>query len=183
MACAAAAALMPVLAACGVEDQGVEEPAREGLAIDIDGINYNVFITRQLNLAIPPDKAYYEGPAAKPGNALYGVFVQACNISEDEDRTTIDLENFVVEDNQGNEFEPIELAGGQRVRLPQHEAAGRGVHPRGGQRGPARARPPARCCCSTSRWRTPRTARSSWSSRARPRRSTSSWTCSAASRG
>jgi hypothetical protein len=108
-ACAAAAALLPVLAACGVEDQGVDEPAREGLAIDIDGINYNVFITRQLNLAEPPDTAYYEGPAAKPGNALYGVFIQACNISEDEDRTSIPTEDFIVEDNQGNEFEPIEL--------------------------------------------------------------------------
>ena len=95
-ACAATAVLVPVLAACG-EEQGVEEPAREGLAIDIGGINYNVFITRQLNLGIVPDKAYYEGPAAKPGNALYGVFLQACNISEDEDRTTTD--DFVVEDN------------------------------------------------------------------------------------
>ena len=105
-ACAAAAVLVPVLSACG-EEQGVEEPAREGLAIDIGGINYNVFITRELNLAIPPDKDYYNGPAAKPGNALYGVFVQACNISENEDRTT--TEDFVVEDNQGTEFEPIEL--------------------------------------------------------------------------
>jgi len=110
-ACAAAAVLVPVVAGCGVEDQGVDEPAREGLAIDIDGINYNVFITRQLNLEIPPDKAYYEGPAAKPGNALYGIFIQACNISEDEDRTSVDLDRFVVEDNQGNEFEPIEIEG------------------------------------------------------------------------
>ena len=108
MACAAAAALASVMVACG-DEPGVDEPAREGLAIDIDGINYNVFITRQLNLGIPPDKAYYEGPPAKPGNTLYGVFLQACNISEDEDRTTIAVEDFVVEDNQGNEFEPIEL--------------------------------------------------------------------------
>jgi len=108
VACAAAAALASVMVACG-DEPGVDEPAREGLAIDIDGINYNVFITRQLNLGIPPDKAYYEGPPAKPGNTLYGVFLQACNISEDEDRTTIAVEDFVVEDNQGNEFEPIEL--------------------------------------------------------------------------
>jgi hypothetical protein len=106
VACAAAAVLVPALSACG-DEPGVDEPAREGLAIDIGGINYNVFITRELNLAIPPDKAYYKGPAAKPGNALYGVFIQACNISENEDRTTTD--DFVVEDNQGNEFEPIEL--------------------------------------------------------------------------
>jgi hypothetical protein len=105
-ACAAAAVLVPVLAACG-DEQGVDEPAREGLAIDIGGINYNVFITRQLNLKIAPDKAYYAGPPAKPGNALYGIFLQACNISQDEDRTT--TEDFVVEDNQGNEFKPIAL--------------------------------------------------------------------------
>ena len=37
-------------AACGEADveQGVEEPAREGLAVDMGGIDYNVFITRQL---------------------------------------------------------------------------------------------------------------------------------------
>ena len=76
---------MPVLApAAAAMSSGVDEPAREGLAIDVGGIDYNVFITRQLNLAIPPDKAYYEGPPAKPGNALYGIFLQACNISEDE---------------------------------------------------------------------------------------------------
>lgn len=105
-ACVAAAVLVPVLSACG-DEQGVDEPAREGLAIDIGGINYNVFITRELNLAIPPDKDYYKGPPAKPGNSLYGIFIQACNISENEDRTTTD--DFVVEDNQGNEFEPIDL--------------------------------------------------------------------------
>ena len=104
--CVAAAVLAPVLSACG-DEPGVDEPAREGLAIDIGGINYNVFITRELNLAIPPDKDYYKGPPAEPGNALYGIFIQACNISESEDR--VSTEDFVVEDNQGNEFEPIEL--------------------------------------------------------------------------
>ena len=45
-------------------EPGVEEPAREGLAIHVGGIDYNVFITRELNLEITPDKAYYEGPPA-----------------------------------------------------------------------------------------------------------------------
>lgn len=93
------------LAGCG-EEPGVEEPAREGLAIEIGGIDYDVGTTRQLNLAITPDKAFYDGPPAKPGHALYGVFVEACNVSEEPLTTTSD---FVVEDNQGNEFEPIEL--------------------------------------------------------------------------
>ncbi len=97
--------VMGLLAACG-DEPGVDEPAREGLAIDVAGIDYNVFITRQLNLDITPDKAYYRGPAARPGNALYGVFLQACNLGDDARRTTND---FVVEDNQGNRFRPIPL--------------------------------------------------------------------------
>jgi len=99
VACAAA------LGGCG-EEPGVDEPAREGLAIEIGGIDYDVGITRQLNLAITPDEAFYDGPPAKPGHALYGVFVEACNVSEEPLTTTSD---FLVEDNQGNEFEPIEL--------------------------------------------------------------------------
>ena len=50
------------LAACGEADveQGVEEPAREGIAVPLDGVDYNVFITRQLNTRIPPDTAYVD---------------------------------------------------------------------------------------------------------------------------
>ena len=94
-----------LVAGCGAEP-GVDEPAREGLAIEIGGIDYDVGITRQLNLAIPPDEAFYEGPPAEPGHALYGVFLEACNVSREPLTTTND---FVVEDNQGNEYEPIEL--------------------------------------------------------------------------
>jgi hypothetical protein len=108
-ACALSLVLAGGLAACGADHDsiGVEEPAREGLAVDIGGLDYNVFITRQLNLAITPDKAYYEGPPAKPGNSLYGVFVQVCNPSEDERLQS--ASEFKVIDNQGVEFEPIEL--------------------------------------------------------------------------
>jgi len=107
--CAMALALGAVVAGCGShEEPGVHEPAREGLAIDVAGIEYNVFLTRELNLSITPDKAYYEGPPAKAGNALFGVFLQACN-PEDADRTLSPTSDFVAEDNQGNEFTPVEL--------------------------------------------------------------------------
>lgn len=105
-ACALALICGLGLSACNDDEPGVDEPAREGLAIDVGGIDYNVFLTRELNLSIPPDKAYYEGRPAPPGSALYGVFIQACNLGDDLRRTT---DNFKVEDNQGNEFEPIEL--------------------------------------------------------------------------
>lgn len=96
-------------AACGEADveQGVEEPAREGLALELDGVEYNVFITRQLNTRIPPDDAYVEeGTEPDAGETLYGVFLQACNRSDDAQET---VDDFKIVDNQGNEFEPEEL--------------------------------------------------------------------------
>src|SRR5213592_1818150 len=89
------------LAACGSKGQGVKEPAQEGLALDLAGIDYNVFITRELNLAIPPDSAYYTGPPAKKGETLYGVFLQACNHGKKPMPTA---SQFTVVDNQGNKF-------------------------------------------------------------------------------
>ncbi len=102
------AALAAGLAACGESDveQGVDEPAREGLAIELDGVDYNVFITRQLNTKVTPDKAYFDGPEAEPGETLYGVFIQVCNRSEDTHETASD---FKIKDAQDNEFEPEEL--------------------------------------------------------------------------
>jgi hypothetical protein len=83
----------------------VDEPAREGLAIELGGVNYNVFITRQLNPEITPDGAYVTDDPP-PGETLYGVFIEVCNVSDDP-RTPTD--RFVVRDNQGNRFEPEEL--------------------------------------------------------------------------
>ena len=93
-------------AACGDDEPGVDEPAREGLALELDGVDYNVFITRQLNLAVTPDDAYYDGPEPEQGETLYGVFLQTCNNS---DETLETVEDFLVVDSQGNEFEPEEL--------------------------------------------------------------------------
>jgi hypothetical protein len=102
------AALVGGLTACGNKDeeQGVDEPAREGLAIEMGGVDYNVFITRQLNTKVTPDKAYFDGPEAAQGETLYGVFIQVCNRSGDTHPTAAD---FKIKDAQGNEFEPEEL--------------------------------------------------------------------------
>jgi hypothetical protein len=97
------------VAACGEADvkQGVDEPAREGLSLPLDGIDYNVFITRELNTRIPPDDAYVPpGTQAKRGETLYGVFLQACNR---EGGTHPTADRFKIVDNQGNEFEPEPL--------------------------------------------------------------------------
>jgi hypothetical protein len=109
-ACALSLALTGGLAACGADHStlGVDEPAREGLAVDVGGLDYNVFITRELNLSITPDKDVYDGPPAEPGHSLYGIFILVCNTGGDAVQSA-EISDFVVKDNQGNEFEPIEL--------------------------------------------------------------------------
>jgi len=104
-ACALALAALPGLTACNDTKQGIDEPAREGLAIELDGVDYNVFITRELNPKITPDSAYVsdEAPA---GEALYGVFLQVCNVSKDPRPTATE---FTVRDNQDNTFHPESL--------------------------------------------------------------------------
>ena len=95
--------------ACGNSDtkQGVDEAAREGLALPLDGIDYNVFITRELNPRITPDKSYVEpGTAPDAKHTLYGVFLQACNRGTGSNQTA---DRFKIVDNQGNEFEPQPL--------------------------------------------------------------------------
>jgi hypothetical protein len=112
------------LTACGKdEEQGVKEPAREGLSLNLAGIDYNVFITRELNPQIPPDSAYYKGPPAKKGQTLYGVFLQACNNGTKPLPTA---SHFTVKDNQGNEFHPSPLPADndfsyRPTRLDPHE--------------------------------------------------------------
>ncbi|HEX2232037.1 MAG TPA: hypothetical protein VHG69_01595 [Thermoleophilaceae bacterium] len=107
-ACALAATACLLLAACGKpsEEAGIEEPAREGLAIPIGRAYYNVFQTRQLNLETVPDRDYYLGETPPRDETLYGVFIQVCNEGEEPVETA---EHFVVTDNQGTEFEPVEL--------------------------------------------------------------------------
>ena len=109
LACAATAVS---LSGCFLEEAKEEgEALREGLAVKVDGIEYTVFITRQLNPSLPDDKGYWQGEEAKPGFSLYGVFLQACNRSDEDDDLPDDTyeatDDFVVEDTQGNKYEPL----------------------------------------------------------------------------
>jgi hypothetical protein len=109
-ACVAALALAGGLSACGKHDLGSEdEPGREGLSLPLGGVEYNIYITRELNLKITPDKAYYKGPAAAPGKVLYGVFIKACGGEKGKRASSLPTRNFVVKDNQGNEYRPKPL--------------------------------------------------------------------------
>jgi hypothetical protein len=104
-ACVLALAAPLALVACGSDEQGIDEPAREGLAIELGGVDYTVFITRELNPDITPDNAYVT-TEAPPGEALYGIFLKACNVSKDPRPAASE---FKVHDNQENTFEPEPL--------------------------------------------------------------------------
>jgi hypothetical protein len=99
-----ACALTAFAAGCGTPGED-KNPVREGIATDLGGLDYNVFITRQLNPKAVEDRDYYPGPeesaecARKPGSTppaltpqerpqrcptnLFGVFLQVCNNTSD----------------------------------------------------------------------------------------------------
>ena len=103
LACAAAAV---VAAGCGEHKEG--EAIREGIGVDVAGVKYNVFITRQINTRLASDRGYYHGPEPKPGFTHYGVFIKVCNETE-EFKRPIEADEFKVKDSQGGEYEPLEL--------------------------------------------------------------------------
>jgi hypothetical protein len=110
LACAATAVSF---SGCFLEEEKAEgEALREGLAVKVGGIEYTVYITRQLNPSLADDRGLWQGKEAPRGFGLYGVFIQACNMSDEdddlEDATYEATDEFVVVDTQGNEYEPLE---------------------------------------------------------------------------
>ena len=67
-----AATLTAAFAGCGADPPPASEPVREGLGIDVGGLTYNVYITRQLNLRDVEDRTYYKGAEAPPGSVEFG---------------------------------------------------------------------------------------------------------------
>jgi hypothetical protein len=110
------AALICVLALAGAALSGCGDnprennASREGLPERIGGIDYNVYITRELNLKDVEDSGYYKGPEAPPGFALYGVFMTACNPATSATSPDIpSASSFTIVDTQGNRFRPLSL--------------------------------------------------------------------------
>jgi hypothetical protein len=98
-----------VLAGCGSNPRE-HGAGREGAPEKIGKIEYNVYITRELNLKDVEDSGYYKGPEAPPGFALYGVFLTACNPEQSASTPAIPASSdFTVVDTQGNRFKPLPL--------------------------------------------------------------------------
>jgi hypothetical protein len=106
-------ALLLLAAGCG-EGAGDDrafipgEAAREGIAVELDGIDYEIFITRQLNVRDPEDRQYYPGPPAPPGVGYYGVFLRACALDEVK-RPVETSDRIKVLDIRGKEYRPLPL--------------------------------------------------------------------------
>jgi len=112
------------LAACG-GDEHHEVP--EGEAIEVDGVRYNVMITRYLNPDMVDDRAYLgpeyaEWPAAD--KYLLGVFLQIHN--ESGDTITIP-EDLTVVDTQDRRYEPIVVDSDYALELGAELADGKNV--------------------------------------------------------
>lgn len=135
----ACALLALVAAGCGEKGEDIE-PTREGIAADIAGLDYNVYITRQINPSDVGDRDYFDGPEQSEEcvgegpepqltpeerpqrcpTALFGVFIEVCNETSDRAitpaREPSNVEgrevagDFEIEDAQGNKFEPIAMS-------------------------------------------------------------------------
>jgi len=82
-------------------------PAREGLGVDVGGLTYTVFITRELNPRDVEDRDYIPPTDAGTGFAWFGVFLQVCNSENGTPKTpTNDLR---IVDTQGNTYTPTAL--------------------------------------------------------------------------
>lgn len=103
----AAAAVIATLAGCGVE-HAEGEPRREGLELPLDGVSYQVVLSRQINPSDVEDQGYLreEIEPPPPGQIFYGVFLQACNLTDEPQRTA---STFSIVDTAGEELEPVEL--------------------------------------------------------------------------
>jgi hypothetical protein len=103
--CVTAALTAVVVAGCGSNPRE-HNAGREGAPEKVGKLEYNVYITRELNLKDVEDSGYYQGPEAPPGYALYGVFLTACNEGSGSVQSAGD---FTVVDSQGNRFKPLPL--------------------------------------------------------------------------
>jgi hypothetical protein len=83
-------------------------PTREGLPVKVGGLDYTVFITRELNPRDTEDRDYIPQVDAGTGYAFFGVFIQVCN-THHSGATRIPVGDFKIVDTQGNTYSPSPL--------------------------------------------------------------------------
>lgn len=101
------------VAACGNEaNQGdtKETAESEALYLDLNGLKYQVQLSRQLNPKDAEDADYFRGVSAADsvlpeGSVWFGVFLR---VENESDEPIPSARAFEIEDTQGNVFEPVE---------------------------------------------------------------------------
>ena len=108
--CLAALAAL-VVSGCGNKVDTAIVGETEGIYVGVDGLTYQVQISRILNPASNEDQAYLRGlpeEAAEPASdeVWFGIFLRVENETDEELPAA---EEFRIHDTQETEFEPIEL--------------------------------------------------------------------------
>jgi hypothetical protein len=98
--------------ACGT---GEERDVKEGEAVELGDLLYNVQLTRFLNRDDAEDRAYLEGVPEPPKSKTYlAVFM---TISNEGDGTAHVPATFTVSDTRDKEYEPTPVHNGYALRL------------------------------------------------------------------
>jgi hypothetical protein len=98
--------------ACGNKESEILHGSTEGSYLDLDGMKYQVQISRQLNPASVEDRDYLIGldPSARnlpAGQEWFAVFVRVENDGEHAAKTATDYE---ITDTLGRKFRPVRFA-------------------------------------------------------------------------
>ena len=105
---AALAAL--VVAGCGNKEDEYTFGGTEGVYVTVDGLKYQVQISRLLNPADVEDQGYLrgisEGVAPNADEVWFAVFMR---VENDGDTTRTAADQFEIRDTQGNVFKPLNL--------------------------------------------------------------------------
>jgi hypothetical protein len=97
-------------AGCGNKETTATLAHTEGIYVTVDGLKYQIQISRVLNPAAPDDAAYLrgipEGEELADDEVWYGIFMR---VENDKDEPHPTAESFRIHDTQDDEYEPIDI--------------------------------------------------------------------------
>ncbi|MFY9469207.1 MAG: hypothetical protein WAP37_03730, partial [Solirubrobacterales bacterium] len=124
-----------ILTGCEKDAKPIE--AKEGGRIFLDGLFYQVQLSRQLNVQDVEDSFYLTGkPAPAPGESYFGVFIRVDNEDTYKRVLPIGIEHMKIKTAAGREYEPLPVLAkgwgyapapigqGARIPIPDTPAAG-----------------------------------------------------------
>jgi hypothetical protein len=93
---------------CGNKEETAIVGETEGIYVGVDGLTYQIQVSRILNPASREDQAYVRGVSEEPtaDEVWFGIFMRVEN-EDDEEHPAADV--FRIVDTQEEEFEPIEI--------------------------------------------------------------------------